>query len=58
MEYQTDSSSEKRNPLDAKFDDLANHALKEWKTPGLSVAVINGDSTFTKVCRLILLNTT
>lgn len=58
MEFQTDSSKEERDPLDAKFDDLVNHALKEWKTPGLSVAVVNGDSTFTKVCRFILLNKT
>jgi CubicO group peptidase (beta-lactamase class C family) len=36
-------------PLDANFDKLVDETLKDWHVPGISVAVVDGDSTWTKV---------
>jgi hypothetical protein len=43
-----DSSSD--SPFDDKFDKFANWVLGHFQTPGLAVAVLRGDGTFTKVC--------
>lgn len=40
--------TQRQNPLDASFDKLAEHALKEFQVPGFSVAVIKGNDTFAK----------
>jgi len=37
------------SPFTSAFDDLANAALDAWKVPGLSIAVVDGESTFSKV---------
>ena len=35
-------------PFTSTFDELANTALDAWKVPGLSIAVVDGESTFSK----------
>ncbi|KAL5365786.1 beta-lactamase/transpeptidase-like protein [Aspergillus floccosus] len=35
-------------PFDAEFDALVENALEEWKVPGLSIAVVNNEDTFSK----------
>jgi hypothetical protein len=41
-----------QSPLDAAFDALVEGGLEEWKIPGLSVAVVDNEDTFSKVMRL------
>jgi hypothetical protein len=36
-------------PLDADFHALAQHELAKWKVPGLTIAVIHGPYTHSKV---------
>lgn len=38
------------SPFNANFDTLVAETLAHWHTPGISVAVIDGDQTFSKVC--------
>ena len=35
---------------DGKLERFIHDTLKDWKTPGLAVAVVDGTSTWTKVC--------
>jgi len=35
----------KTGPFDAEFEKLVNETLAFWKTPGLSIAVVDGDDT-------------
>lgn len=37
------------SPFTASFDKLVSQDLERWNTPGLAVAVVNGDDTFSKV---------
>ena len=37
------------SPLTSGFDKLVADTLDHWHTPGISVAVIDGDKTFSKV---------
>jgi hypothetical protein len=37
------------SPLDEEFDKLVKETLERWKVPGFSVAVVDGDETYTKV---------
>jgi hypothetical protein len=36
-------------PLDRNFEKLANETLELWHVPGVSVAVVDGENTWTKV---------
>ncbi|KAJ5692467.1 hypothetical protein N7462_001890 [Penicillium macrosclerotiorum] len=36
------------SPFDAEFDALVEETLEEWKTPGLSIAVVHGSNTYSK----------
>jgi hypothetical protein len=36
-------------PLDRNFEKLVNETLELWHVPGVSVAVIDGENTWTKV---------
>jgi hypothetical protein len=36
-------------PLDRNFEKLVKESLKVWHVPGVSVAVVDGDNTWTKV---------
>lgn len=38
-------------PFDAAFDTLVENALEEWKVPGISIAVVHKEETFSKVIR-------
>jgi len=40
-------------PFTSAFDNLANAALDTWKVPGISIAVVDGESTFSKASREI-----
>jgi hypothetical protein len=40
-----------QSPFDAAFDTLIENALEEWKIPGISVAVVHNEDTFSKVIR-------
>lgn len=42
-------SERSRNPLDSDFEKLAIETLNEWHVPGLAVAVIDGDDTWSAV---------
>lgn len=37
------------SPFTASFDKLVSENLDHWHTPGLAIAVIDGDDTFSKV---------
>lgn len=37
------------SPFTASFDKLVSQNLDRWHTPGLAVAVIDGEDTFSKV---------
>ncbi len=37
------------SPFTASFNDLVNQNLDNWHTPGLAIAVIHGEDTFSKV---------
>ncbi|KAK9771568.1 putative Beta-lactamase/transpeptidase-like protein [Seiridium cardinale] len=39
-------SGDRLGPLDAKFEELAIQALEEWHVPGLAIAVVDGDDTW------------
>lgn len=38
------------SPFTPDFDKLVTDTLDYWHTPGISVAVVAGDKTFSKVC--------
>ena len=42
-------SHSKYDPLDNTFDEIITRALEEWHVPGMSVVVLSGDLTFSKV---------
>ncbi len=37
------------SPFTESFDKLVNQNLEKWHTPGLAIAVIQGEDTFSKV---------
>lgn len=37
-------------PFTPEFDKLVADTLDHWHTPGISIAVVDGDKTFSKVC--------
>lgn len=39
----------KQNPLTEDFGVYVKELLNEWKVPGVSVAVVNGEETFSQV---------
>ena len=42
------------SPFTAHFDKLVAQSLHRWHTPGLAIAVIDGQDTFSKVrCHLL-----
>jgi hypothetical protein len=38
-----------KEPFDKSFDELAKKSMNDFKVPGLSIAVIQGETTFSKV---------
>ena len=40
---------ESPSPLNPGFDDLVSHTLDKWRIPGLAIAIIDGDETYSKV---------
>jgi hypothetical protein len=38
-----------QSPFDTAFDALVENALGEWRIPGISVAVVHNEETFSKV---------
>lgn len=42
------------SPFTAHFDELVAQSLHRWHTPGLAIAVIDGQDTFSKVrCQIL-----
>lgn len=41
--------SSEQSPFDDGFDTLVKEQLDKWKVPGLSIAIIHGPNTYTKV---------
>lgn len=39
-----------RSPFSQDFDEDVDRLLNDWHVPGLSIAVVDGNETFTKVC--------
>ncbi|KAI9716392.1 MAG: hypothetical protein M1835_004177, partial [Candelina submexicana] len=37
-----------RKPLNAEFDDLVYRTLDKWHVPGLAIAVVDGNNTYSK----------
>ena len=37
------------SPLNKDFNALVEHLLEEWHVPGISVAVVDGDQTYSNV---------
>ena len=51
------TSSEHANigmPFDKEFDNLVLKSMRDFKVPGLSIAVVSGPVTYSKVSSLIL----
>lgn len=44
--------SKQDGPLDEDFEKLVKETLELWHVPGVSVAVVDGDNTWTKVPHL------
>ena len=44
-----DGKGNANGPFDEEFEKLANETLGLWKTPGLSIAVVDGDDTWAQV---------
>jgi hypothetical protein len=38
--------------MSKEFDDIVNDTLKLWRVPGISVAIVDGQTTTTKVRKL------
>lgn len=38
------------SPFSPAFNELVSQNLDYWHVPGISIAVVNGDETFSKVC--------
>jgi hypothetical protein len=43
------SARDAASPFTSKFDSLVDNALESFKIPSLSIAVVDGDQTFSKV---------
>jgi hypothetical protein len=43
-----------QSPFDRDFDALASQTLEHWRMPGLAIAAIDGNKTFSKVCNFVL----
>ena len=48
--YQIPLTVPDASPFTPDFDKLVVDTLDHWHTPGISIAVIDGDKTFSKVC--------
>lgn len=51
-----DDASSSGSPFTSAFDDRVEELLKEWHTPGIAIAVVHGDETWTKVMPSFLLH--
>ncbi len=51
--YQIPLTAKGASPLTSDFDKLVAQTLARWHTPGISIAVVDGDKTFSKVYLLI-----
>lgn len=38
------------NPFNTEVNEFVNDVMERWKIPGMSVAVIDGESVYTQVC--------
>ena len=47
--FQIPLSSPDTSPFTTDFDKLVTETLAQWHTPGISIAVVDGDQTFSKV---------
>lgn len=43
------NEQQKKNPLDAEFEKFALAKLEAWHVPGMSIAVVDGDETWSAV---------
>ncbi len=48
--HQIPLSAPAPSPFTSAFDKLVADSLDRWHCPGLAIAVIDGDDTFSKVC--------
>lgn len=44
----TAAAIESGNPFNAEFDELAKDILHQWRVPGMSIAVVDGDHVYAK----------
>lgn len=38
------------DPFTPEFAEFAAETMEEWKLPGISIAVVDGDDVFSQVC--------
>ena len=48
--YQIPLTTPDKSPFTPDFDHLVADTLDYWHTPGISIAVVDGEKTFSKVC--------
>ena len=48
--YQTPFNAPDPSPFTTDFDEFVADTLDHWHVPGLSIAVLDGDKTFSKAC--------
>ena len=46
------------SPLNPEFDGLVQRQMEKWKVPGLTIAIVHGSSTWSKVRKEVQLMTT
>ena len=42
-----------KSPFTSCFDELVSRNLGHWHVPGISITVVDGDETFSKVCPVL-----
>ena len=52
-ENQTPLSDHQESPLSPSFNDLVTSTLDHWHVPGLSISIVDGNSTYAKVSPLL-----
>ena len=51
-QYQVPLGGEHGSPFSYSFDELVSHNLDYWHVPGISIAVVDGNETYSKVCTI------
>jgi hypothetical protein len=47
--YETEAEAQRKSPLDADFDRMMEKTLEDWHIQGMSVAIVDGEQTWSEV---------